>query len=153
MRLVTWRSYVVAAVLAVVYAALGFWLSGRGDIETWIYRCGLLAATAAPVLFVALYTWAGLFQGRGKWWTNPFGSALVQAALSLVPITAPLAYVFWFDNGMMTESWLAWLEVSGPVISALAWLRLGYIWLYIYRYLPAEPPMRPHLEVVDDQAD
>lgn len=153
MRPVTWRSYAVVAVLLAAYAVLGLWLSGDGEAETWIYRVGLALAAVVPVVFVLIYTSYGVWGHKGKWWTNPFGAALVTAALSLVPIAGPLAWVFWFDNGMMTASWLAWLEVSGPCIAIAAWVRMCFLWLRIYRTLPPEPPMRPHLEDRDGQAD
>lgn len=128
LRSVTWRSWAWLAGLAGLYGAAGFWLSGDGTVEEWLYRAGLLAATVAPLLFVAVYTVLG-WRGAAKWWTNPIGTALVQAALTLVPIAGPLAYVFWCQGGMLRSSWLAWVEVSGPVVSALAWLRLCVLWV------------------------
>lgn len=122
------RAWAWAAVLAGVYAGCGYWLSGNGTVEEWLYRIGLLAATVAPLLFAGIYTVYGL-RGAAKWWRNPIGTALVQAALTLVPIAGPLAWVFWFQGGMLTATWLAWLEVSGPVVSALAWLRLCVLWV------------------------
>lgn len=128
MGLVTWKSWAWLAALAGIYAGCGFWLSGNGTVEEWLYRIGLTSAAIAPLLFAGIYTAFGL-TGAAKWWRNPIGTALVQAALTLVPIAAPLAYTFWADNGMLTSSWLAWIEVSGPVVSALAWLRLCVLWL------------------------
>lgn len=135
----TWRWFVVAAVLLAGYAMLGFWLSGNGVVEEWMYRIGLTVSTITPVLFVATYTVYGM-RGHGKWWTNPLGSSLVVAALSLSYICAPLAYVFWFMNGLLTASWLAWWEVSAPCVAALAWLALAWVWTIIYHYEP--PPER-----------
>lgn len=132
MRRVTWRTWASLAVLGAAYGTCGFWLSGNGTVEEWLYRAGLTAATFAPLLFTGTYTVLGL-RGPAKWWRNPIGTALVQAALTLVPIAGPLAYVFWFMNGMLTSSWLAWVEVSGPVVSALAWLRLCVLWLILHR--------------------
>jgi hypothetical protein len=132
MRHVTWRTWAWLAALAGVYLGCGFWLKGNGTVEEWMYRLGLTAATIAPLLFAGVYTALGL-AGPAKWWRNPIGTALVQAALSLVPIAGPLAWVFWVDNGILTSSWLAWIEVSGPVVSAVAWLRLCVLWLYLNR--------------------
>jgi hypothetical protein len=81
---------------------------------------------------VAVYTALGL-AGAAKWWTNAIGTALVQAALTLVPVAGPLAWVFWAGNGELHSSWLAWLEVSGPCVSALAWMRLCVLWLRLDR--------------------
>lgn len=127
---VTWRAWAWLGAAVGVYIGCGYWLSGNGTVEEWLYRTGLTAATVAPLLFAGIYTVLGL-RGAAKWWRNPIGTALVQAALTLVPIAGPLAWVFWADNGMLTSSWLAWVEVSGPVVSALAWLRLCALWLYL----------------------
>lgn len=126
----TWRLWAGIAAGAVLYAAAGYWLSGNGNVEEWLYRIGLTTATLAPLAFVAVYTWIGL---RGKvaaaWWRDELGTALVIAALTLVPIAGPLAWTFWFQGGALHQSWLAWLEVSGPCVSALAWLRLCVMWV------------------------
>ena len=128
MRRVAWRSWAVLAAGLAVYAGLGYWFSGRGDIEAWLYRIGLTAAAVLPVVFTAVYTATG-----ARWWRNKIGSALVLAALALVPIAGPLAWVFWFDGGVLTSTWLAWLEVSGPVLSALALGRMCWVWAALYR--------------------
>lgn len=128
MRRVTWRTWAWLAVFAGIYAGCGFWLNGNGTVEEWLYRIGLLSASVAPLLFTAIYTAFGM-TGAAKWWRNPIGTALVQAALTLVPIAGPLCWVFWMDDGNLTSSWLAWIEVSGPVVSALAWLRLCVLWV------------------------
>lgn len=121
-----------AAAGAIGWAAAGFWLSGNGTVEEWLYRLGLTVITCAVLLFVGIYTRIGLFgKVPAAWWEDELGTALVTAALSLVPITGPLAYVFWFQGGALHSSWLAWLEVSGPCVSAAAWLRLCAIWLWL----------------------
>jgi hypothetical protein len=130
MRGPTWRFWAGVAVTAALYALLGYWLSGSDAAEGWLYRLGLTAATFIPLIFVAVYTWIGLrTRTRAKWWTDEIGSSLVIAALSLVPVCGPLAWVFWFMGGSLHASWLAWLEVSGPCVSALAWLRLIWVWV------------------------
>ena len=115
-----------------IWIGTGFWLANDGVTETYLYRYGLTVAALAPVVFVLVYTVIGL---TGKiaaaWWRSTIGTALVVAALTLVPVTGPLAWVFWFDNGILHQSWLAWLEVSGPCVSALAWLGLAALWLRI----------------------
>lgn len=126
------RGALLVALLLAAYAGLGFWLSGDGSVESWIFRYGLLGASLIPVLFAAVYTVLGL-RGATRWWTNTLGTALVMASLTLVPITWPLAWVFWFDGGNLRQSWLAWVEVSGPVLSALAWLALCVVFLRIHR--------------------
>lgn len=143
-RPVTWRLWAGIAAVAVTWAVTGYWLSSNGQVEEWMYRAGLTVASLAPLLFVAIYTWIGL---RGKvaaaWWRDDLGTALVIAALSLVPIAAPLAYVFWFQGGMLTSTWLAWLEVSGPCVSSVAWLRLCWMWVWLSRRRAAPPAGRP----------
>jgi hypothetical protein len=116
----------------VLWAGTGYWLSSNGSAEAWLFRVGLTGAALAPVLFVAVYTWIGL-SGRAPaaWWKDEIGTALVIAALTLVPLAAPLAYTFWLQGGVLTSTWLAWLEVSGPCVSALAWLRLCVMWIRI----------------------
>lgn len=133
-RLPWWRPWAGIVAGAALWAAAGYWLSGNGAAEAWIFRVGLTVASIAPVAFVAIYTGIGL-RGRAEaaWWQDEVGSALVIAALTLVPITWPLAWVFWVDGGNLTQSWLAWLEVSGPCVSAVAWLRLCWVWLRLSR--------------------
>lgn len=119
-------AYVVAGICA--YIAAGFWLHNSSMIESWLFKIGLTAATFIPILFVSIYTYFG-FRGKAKWWTNQIGTALVEAALSIEPIVVPLMVAIWFYNGSITPSWLGWFEVSGPVVSALAWLQLCIIWV------------------------
>ena len=126
-RKVTWRFWAVLAAALVAYAALGYWWSGNGTAEAWLYRIGLTAATVMPVAFVAVYSAAA------RWWRNEVGSALCLSALAVVPTVAPLAYAFWFDGGVLTSSWLAWLAVSGPALSALALGRMSFVWARLWR--------------------
>lgn len=148
MRPVTWRLFAVVGAALGLYAALGFWLAENGVVEEWMYRIGLTVCTLTPLLFVIVYTIYGLRgHGRhGKWWTNPIGTSLVVASLSVSYICAPLAYVFWFMNGQLSASWLAWLEVSAPCVAALAWLALAWVWTVIYHY---EPPPERHRRQAD----
>lgn len=126
-RKVTWRSWIALAAALAAYGVLGWWWSGNGTVEEWLYRIGLTAASVLPIAFAVVY---GM---RAKFWKNEIGTAVVLAALSIVPTAAPLAYVFWFNGGMLTSSWLAWLEVSGPALSAIALARMCWIWLRISR--------------------
>lgn len=125
---VTWRSWAVLAAGLVLYAALGWWWSGNGTMEEWLYRIGLTALTFAPVILIAVYTATGK-----KWWRNDLGSALAWLAGGITWLAWPLAYTFWFLGGMLTSSWLAWIEVSGPALVALAVLRLCWVFLRIDR--------------------
>lgn len=133
-RRVTWRFWSAVTAGIAVYVACGFVFSSNGVVETWLYRIGLLSASVLPVVFIGIYTWFGLTSDRpaAKWWRTPLGSALVLAAASLIPITWPLTWVFWVDGGLLTNTWLAWFEVSGPVLAALAWARVCFIWLSVH---------------------
>lgn len=122
LRRVTWRSWAALAVILGAYVGLGFWFGGNGHVEEDIYKWGLLAASVAPLLFVAFYTVSG-----NRWFANDLGSALVRLSLCFIPITGPLAWVFWVDHGILTSSLLAWVEVSGPALSTLALLWLGWV--------------------------
>ena len=133
----TWRMWAAITAAAAGYAATGYWLSGNGNVEEWLYRAGLTGATLIPVAFVVIYTQIGFRPGTEvPWWRAEIGSSLVLAALSLVPLAGPLAWVFWFNHGMLTVSWVAWLAVSGPCVSALAWLRLCWVWHRVSRARP-----------------
>lgn len=118
-----WYTLVLVAAGLAVYAALGWWWAGNGTIEEWLYRVGLTAAAILPVIFTAIYS------AKAKWWKNVIGTSLVLAALSLIPTTAPLAYAFWFTGGVLRASWLAWLAVSGPCLSALAFTGMCLVWV------------------------
>ena len=144
----TWRTWTPIAVILGAYLGLGFGLSNDGKLESLLYRYGLLGASVMPVLFAAIYTAIGLRgKTKTKWWTNTLGTGLVLASLTLVPITWPLAWVFWFDGGNLRQSWLAWVEVSGPVLSALAWLALCVVFLRTHRdengHMPSSRPDPP----------
>jgi hypothetical protein len=126
------RTVALIVLGAAIWAGAGFWLSGSGFAEAWLYRIGLTGAAVIPLLFAGIYTWIGMY-GRvaAAWWRDEIGTALVIASLTLIPIAGPLAYVFWARGGILTATWLAWLEVSGPCVSALAWLRLCLMWVRI----------------------
>lgn len=123
----TWRYWIIVVAGLAVYGLLGWWWSSNGTTEEWLYRIGLTLASVMPVLFAIIY---GV---RAKWWRNEIGSSIVLTALSVIPLAAPLAYVFWFDGGHLTTSWLAWLAVSGPCLTALGLARMSYVWLKIGR--------------------
>jgi hypothetical protein len=131
-RDVIWRPWLGVLALIAIDAGLGFALAGNYRAESWAYKYGLLGASLTPVLFAAVYTITGL-RGATKWWTNTLGTSLVFASVTLIPITWPLCWVLWFDNGELAQAWLAWVEVSGPVLSALAWLALCIVFLRIHR--------------------
>jgi hypothetical protein len=141
MRRPTWRSWGFLAAALAAYAALGWLWSSNGTVEAWLYRIGLTAAAALPVLFTAVYTATG-----AKWWRNKIGTALVLSVLAMIPVTAPLAYAFWFNGGVLTASWLAWLAVSGPILSALAMGGMCWVWTALYRAagLPGAGSNRKH---------
>lgn len=125
-----WRLWAGIGAGAAAYAAAGYWLNSNGNVEEWLYRIGLTAATFAPPLWVGIYTWLGLHgDPPAAWWRTRIGTKLVIASLTLIPVFAPLAWAFWFDGGILTSTWLAWLEVSGPCVSAMAWLDLCRTWL------------------------
>lgn len=123
----TWKVWVPLVLALAAYGLLGWWWSGHGNVEEWIYRIGLTAATVMPLVYAAVYT------ARAKWWTNPIGTSLVLASLAMFPITFPLAYAFWFLHGILSPSWLAWLAVSGPCLSALAFTGMTIVWLRVAR--------------------
>lgn len=130
-RRLTWRFWAAIGTLAVLYAILGFPLGHDGTVEEWVYRIGLTAASAAVLVFVGVYTVLGLRSDlpSAKWWRTTMGSIVVAGAFSLLPTTAPLAWTFWVDNGILTPSWLAWAEVSGPALSGLVWLLASAFWI------------------------
>ena len=128
LRRTTWRFWAALAAGLGAYGVLGFWLSSNGTAEELLYKWGLLALTVAPVILVAVYVATG-----NRFWTNDVGSALAVLAFGITWTAWPLAYVFWFLGGMLTVSWLAWIEVSGPALVALAILRLCYVFLRYHR--------------------
>lgn len=128
LRRVTWRSWAALAAAAGAYAGLGFWLCRNGAVEQQVYKWGLLAASIAPFLLIAIYTASG-----NRWWTNDVGSAIVQIKLCIALLVVPLTWVFFVDGGMLRPGWLAWAEVSAPGLVALALLRLCWVFRRIHR--------------------
>lgn len=126
LKTLTWRFYALVAACLAGYGGLGYWGSSSASAEATLYKWGLLLAAVTPLLFVGVYTWT-----KSQWWRTDVGTSLVFLPLALIPISAPLAYVFWFDNGMLTTSWLAWLAVSGPALASLVLLWRSYIWARI----------------------
>jgi hypothetical protein len=128
LRRVTWRSWAVPGALFAVYIVLGLAWTPHGSALEWTYKTGTLGATFAPLLLVGIYTATG-----NKWWGNDIGSALVQLALSIPVITAPLAWASWLDGGSITGGMVAWMEIAGPVLVTLAILRLCWVFLRYHR--------------------
>jgi hypothetical protein len=115
--------------LFIAYIVVGLtWTTPSGSAVTWIFKIGTLGATFAPLLLVAVYTATG-----NKWWSNDIGTALVQLAFSIPIITGPLAWAIWLDKGSITGGMIAWMEIAGPVLVALAILRLCYIFIRYHR--------------------
>ena len=131
LRRVTWRSWAVPGTLFVIYIALGLTWTPPGAVVEWIFKIGTLGTTFIPLLFIGIYTATG-----NRFWTNDVGTALVQLALSIPIITGPLAWTSWLDNGSITGGMLAWMEIAGPVLVALAILRLCYVFLRYHRETP-----------------
>lgn len=152
MRNVRFAWGIVAFVL-VSDIALGGFIRNNGTADQWIFKVGLLGASVAPVIFVIIYTVFG-FTGRGKWWKNIMGTSLVWAALSVLPVTVPLAVAFWFYHGSLQPDWLGWSEVSGAPLTFLAWARLCAVWLYIHLShhdgQPITPPDRELARIQED---
>jgi hypothetical protein len=128
LRRVTWRSWTALAVILGAYTGLGFWFGGNGTVEELLYKWGLLAASLAPLLLIGVYTATG-----NRWYANDVGSAIVQIKLCVILLAAPLAWVFWVQGGMLKPGFLAWAEVSAPVLVALAMLRLCWVFIRIHR--------------------
>lgn len=130
LRSVTWRLFAGMFALLASDVIAGIWLEHNAGVVVWTYRLGLTAATFAPVILLAAYTVSG-----NKWWQNDLGSALAVFAFGVAWMSWPLAWAFWFQNGMLTLSWLAWFEVSGPLVVAvsLLWLTAIFIRIRLYR--------------------
>lgn len=124
---ITWRWWAGLIMMLGAYAGLGFWLGTDGNIEQLVFKWGLLAASIAPFLLIAIYTWAG-----NKWWGNDIGSAIIQVKLCVAWLVIPLTWVFFADNGVLHPGWLAWAEVSAPAAVAMAFLRLCWVFWRVH---------------------
>ena len=128
LRRVTWRSWVLPGGLLAVFIMLGLTWNPSGSADIWIFKAGTLGATFAPLLLTGIYSASG-----NRWYTNDLGTALVQSLLSIIVITAPLAWAAWRDHGSITGGLVAWLEIAGPLLAALTILRLCFVFLRIHR--------------------
>jgi hypothetical protein len=124
----TWKSWALPGGLLAMAVILGLTWNPSGDQADWIYKVGTLGSTFAPLLLTAIYTASG-----NAWWRNDLGTALVQALLSIVVISAPLCWAIWVDHGTITGGLGAWLEVAGPLLAAITILRLCYVFARIHR--------------------
>ncbi len=125
---VTWRSWALPGGLLIVFITLGLTWNPTGSVDTWIFKVGALGATFAPLLLTCIYAATG-----NRFWRNDLGTALVQSLLSIVVITAPLAWAAWRDHGSITSGLVAWLEIAGPLLAALTVLRLCWVFTRIHR--------------------
>jgi hypothetical protein len=135
LRRVTWRSWAVIAAALGTYTALGLLLGGNGAVEGALYKWGLLGASLAPLLLILVYTITG-----NRWYGNDVGSAIVQVKLCIILFAAPLAWVFFFQGGMLRPGFVAWAEVSAPALVTLALLRLCYVFWRVHRDGNSAPP-------------
>lgn len=133
LKRVTWRSWAALGAVLGAYAGLGLWLGGDGAVEEQLYKWGLLGASVAPFVLIAVYS-AG-----NRWWRNDVGSAIVQVKLCVALLVIPLAWVFWAQGGMLRPGFVAWAEVSAPALVAVALLRLCYVFWRIQRAKDAVP--------------
>lgn len=124
----TWRSWVLPGGLLAVAVVLGLTWNPGGSIDIWIFKTGTAGATVAPLLLTGIYTASG-----NKWYSNDVGTALVQSLLSIIVITAPLAWAAWRDHGSITGGLVAWLEIAGPLLAAITILRLCWVFARIHR--------------------
>jgi hypothetical protein len=126
LRSVTWRLYAaVVAVLGLDFG-LGAAYNANANVEMWTSRIGWVALIFAPLVVVAAYALS-----QQKWWQNTLGTGLVLLCFAYLPIAIPLAWVFAFDNGKLTNTWLGWFFVSGPFLSSLVLLFLSFVFLLI----------------------
>jgi len=128
LKQVTWRSWALPGGLLAAFIIIGLTWNPGGSIDTWIFKAGTLGAVFAPLLLTGIYTATG-----NRWYANDLGTALVQSLLSIVVITAPLAWAAWRDHGSITGGLVAWLEIAGPLLAALTILRLCWVFLRIHR--------------------
>lgn len=128
MKPITRRFWYAVAILAAAYIVLGMFYNKNAGVESSLYKWALLAVSAGTLTYAAIYTVISM-RSPGKWWQNNVGTSLVILSLALFQQSVPLAWVFWFDHGMLTNTWLAWAEVCSPAISAfaVAWLCRIYL--------------------------
>ena len=109
-------------VVLVAYLVAGvFYSHFNVSMQTSTIKIGILAAVVVPLLLVFAYIRTG-----ARWWENTVGSGMVQCAIAISYLSLPLFYTFWFDNGDLTPSFWAWMEVSAPGLVSLALLRLAW---------------------------
>jgi hypothetical protein len=128
LRRATWLSWALPGALLVVFVVLGLTWNPSGSVDDWIFKIGTIGATFAPLLLAGIYTASG-----NAWWRNDLGTALVQSLLSIVVISAPLAWAIWVDHGMITGGLGAWLEIAGPLLATINILRLCFVFARIHR--------------------
>lgn len=123
-RKVTWYLWAGIGIVLTAYIVLGIWFRNYGSFENQLFKWGLIALTFAPVILMISYTFSG-----SKWWTNQVGSALALLSFGLTWMAWPLAWTFVFSKGVLLPGWVAWTEVSGPALIALA--ALWFTWVNI----------------------
>jgi hypothetical protein len=124
----TWRSWTLPGTLLAAFIIIGLTWNPGGSVDLWIFKTGTAGATLAPLLLTGIYAATG-----NRFWRFDLGTALVQSLLSIVVITAPLAWAAWRDHGSITGGLVAWLEIAGPLLAAITIARLCFVFARIHR--------------------
>jgi hypothetical protein len=127
-KAIRWPFWAVLAVMVAAWVVLGFTLPGQAVNLNDVYDVAALAAFGAALLFIVVYTIAGL-TGPAKWWRNNIGTYLVLAAGSVLFIVGPVAFAVLFHHGLLDTWWWAWAYTGGHFLTAVMWALLGWLWL------------------------
>ena len=128
MKAIRWPFWAILGAGAAVWLVLGFCLPEQSTNLNDVFNVAALATFAAALLFIVVYTVAGL-TGPAKWWRNNVGTYLVLAAASVMAIVGPTAYAVLFHGGVIDTWWLAWAYVGGHFLAATMWALLGWLWV------------------------
>jgi hypothetical protein len=125
---VRWPFWVVMAGGGVTWLLLGFNLPQQPANLNDILDVAMLCALGATLLFILIYTIAGL-TGPAKWWRNDVGTYLVLAITANLGLVVPVAFAVLFNHGHIDTWWWGWVWAGGFFLSATTLLFLSWLWL------------------------
>lgn len=110
-------AWIAAAALVAAWVILGRFFDSSphlGWLPVWVQ----VAAAAAPLFFVIVYTALGV-TGGAKWWRTNLGVNMVWMKLAVFTTAGSIAWAILFNHGLINTPLAAWIYIGGSLASAI----------------------------------